>query len=593
MVNGSEISVREFDDALAKQKQRLQSMFGGKMPTDEVFETRIKQQVLDQLITRRVLEQFALSHGYRISDVDLAKKIHTMDAFQQDGKFTPNIYKEIIKSQGMSVAEFEYLYRRDLLLQQYQDGLTKTAFVDDFSIAKLDKFQKQTRDVDYLLFAQQNYMPDTSFSDDELKQYFNEHQDQYMQAEQVRVAYVELKADDLAVNVPVDEEALRRRYDEYVTSVANNEQRKARHILISIEADDDQAVRDEKKQKLSSLREQIIKGTSFEELAKTASQDPGSAPQGGDLGWINRGMMVPAFDEALYKLKKGETSDIVQTEFGYHIIQLEDIKGETPESFEKRKAQLIADMQQHEIDNAFYERSELLATQSYENDETLQTVAENLNLKIQESELFTRISGKGIAANPAVREAAFLPMVLNQRRNSEVIELGKNHILVLRLLEHNPAKPKSFDAVKSQLEVALKSEKAKLATQAAALQALANVEKGQTLLEQAAADKRSQLNKLGYVSRDNATVDNQIISSAFSMQKPTQEKPVYKTVELHDGVALVALKDVKDSSEPAKPEELQAIQRQLETSLSNQEFVAVIDFLKANSEIVTTKDLFQ
>ena len=125
------------------------------------------------------------------------------------------------------------------------------------------------------------------------------------------------------------------------------------------------------------------------------------------------------------------------------------------------------------------------------------------------------------------------------------------------------------------------------------MQALANVEKGQTLLEQAAADKRSQLNKLGYINRDNATVDNQIISSAFSMQKPTQEKPVYKTVELHDGVALVALKDVKDSSEPAKPEELQAIQRQLETSLSNQEFVAVIDFLKANSEIVTTKDLFQ
>ncbi|TNF37718.1 MAG: hypothetical protein EP315_02205, partial [Gammaproteobacteria bacterium] len=327
-------------------------------------------------------------------------------------------------------------------------------------------------------------------------------------------------------------------------------------------------------------------------LAQTTSQDPGSAGQGGDLGWVNRGMMVPAFEDALFKLGKGEISDVIQTEFGYHVIKLEDVKTESPESYESRKAQLLSELKQNELDNAFYERSELLATQSYENDETLQTAAESLNLKIKQSDHFTRFSGNGIATNPQVREAAFSAQVLNQGRNSEVIELGKHHILVLRLLEHNPTKPKSFDEVKSQLEIALKSEKAKLATQAAALQALARAEKGQSLLEIAADDKRSQLNKLGYIDRDNTSADDQIVNAIFSMPKPTEQKPVYKTVELHDGVALIALKSVK-TTESSKPEDMQAMQRQLEASLSNQEFVAVIDYLKAKSEITTAKDLFQ
>ena len=588
-VNDVEISVRAYEDAPARQRQRLQSIFGDQLPNDAAFEKRIKQQVVDQLITQQVLEQLILSSGFNIPDQSLAQKIQSTEAFQQDGQFIASTYQDVLRSQGMSVSEFEHLFRRDLMLQQLQDGITKTAIIDNSSLALIDRLQKQTRNVSYLLFKQAAYLSGIELSDEEVQKYYDENRDRYMHPEKISVIYAELKAEDLGVDVAVDEESLRRQYDLYVASLAANEQRKARHILINVSEDADAETHARKKQQLQEVLDRIAAGESFEELAKAVSEDSFSAPKGGDLDWVARGMM-PEFEETLFKLKKGEVSDIITSSFGYHIIKLDDIKSETPVPYEAKKAELVAAARQEQIENEFIERSEQIATMTYENDQTLEPVRE-LGMEIRKSGLFTRASGQGIAQNEAVRNAAFSDIVLKEGRNSDVIELARNHLVVVRLDQHQPARPKSLEEVKSQVELTLKAVKAKQKAQADALQALANLQQGAAMPEMA-KDKHVEYQVLNDIQRDYSAVDKRIVNTAFQMKKPAANSTAYESVELTGDVAVVAMSDVKDISNDPKPEDLQAVQAQLQSFVANQEMTAVLDYLKSQSEIVTAKDLF-
>ncbi len=220
-VNDVEISVREFDQAVSRQRQRLSEMFGGQLPEGAVFDKQIKQLVLDQLITRQILEQMALDSGFRVSDKMLSEKIQSMEVFQQDGKFEGKTYKALLGSQGMSVSGFEHLMRRDLLVQQVQEGLVGSVIVGQSALEQLGRLQEQARDVSYLLYKHNSYLSDIALTDAELQQYFDENQSRYMHPEQVRISYVELKSTDLKIDVSVDEDALRRQYDEYVASLVD------------------------------------------------------------------------------------------------------------------------------------------------------------------------------------------------------------------------------------------------------------------------------------------------------------------------------------------------------------------------------------
>lgn len=589
-VNDSEISVRAYEEALIRHKQRLESMFGGNLPNDPVFEKRIKDQVVDQLVARTLLEQRTFGAGFRVSDTHLSNKIQSMEPFLQDGKFIPATYQAILQSQGMSPAQFEVMLRRDLIVGQLQDGVTQSSFAGAKEAQIVKRIQDQTRDISFIEFKQDGYASEVSLSDEEVQQYYEQHKSNYMHPEKVSISYVELKADDISVDVPVDEEALRRQYDEYVASLIEKEERKARHILVQFDENADEATKAEKKTKIEGVLRNLRSGASFDELAKTESDDPGSAAQGGDLGWVTKGMMVPAFEDALFKLKKGQLSEVVQSSFGYHIVKLDDIKGAQPESFESRQKELVKELKQNEIDNAFYERSELIATIAYENDQVLEPVAEALGVKIKKSELFTRVNGKDIANNQAVRDAAFSSAVLKENRNSDVIEVGKNHIVVLRINEHVATKPKTFDEVKNIVESSLKVEKVGSKVSADAEKAMVELKAGKALLE-VANTKYGTLNKLGNIKRDYTGVNASIVSEAFRMNKPGADKPEYKTVQLNDGIAVVILNSVTEKAEQPKMEDLQLIARQIEAGLSNQEMSAVLDFIESQSEIIKTKDL--
>jgi len=589
-VDDTEISTRAYQEALSRQRQRLESVFEGKLPTDPTFTNRLKQQVLEQLINRTLLDNRANEAGYRVTNQMASEKIKMIESFQQDGQFTSAMYKQIINSQGMSVAQFEHMFRSDMVVQQMQGALMQSSIIDNKTLQQLNSLQQQARDVSYIEFNNTKYISNFTVTNEELQQYYDQNKDRYMHPEQVSISYVEIKTDDIDSNVDIDEEAVRRQYDEYVASIADNEQRKAKHILIQLDSGADEAKKTEARNKVNDALAQLKSGVSFDELAKKLSDDPGSASKGGDLGWINKGMMGDVFDDALFNLNKNETSDAVQTGFGYHIIKLVDIKGAKPDTYEAKKAALIKELKQEDVEKIFYDRSELMATIAYENDETLQPVADALQLKLKQSDLFTRVSGSGLASNQAIRDAAFNSTVLKEGRNSEVIELDRNHIVVLRVDQHVNAKPKSLDEVRTVLEITLKSIKGKEKVQADGLQALADLQQGKSI-EAAAKTHGGILKQLGKIKRDHKSADPAIVREVFQMNKPEAGKIEYKTVDLMNGVAVIALNSVSASEARTSTDELQAISKNIEMDLSDQEMTAVINFIKSQADVIESKNL--
>jgi len=589
-VDDTEISVRAYQEALSRQRQRLESMFGGNLPTDPAFEKRMKQQVMEQLITRVLIENRVNEAGYQVTNRMASEKIKTLEAFQRDGQFSSSVYKQIINSQSMSLQQFESTFKKDMVVQQMQNALMQSSIVGNGTLQQLNNLQQQTRDVSYIEFNNSKYTAEITLTDEDVQQYYNQNSDRYMHPEQISIDYVEVEASDISSDIEIDEEAVRRQYDEYVSSIAAEEQRKAKHILVQLDSSADEAAKTKAKDKIEGALAKLKSGSSFDELAKTLSDDPGSAANGGDLGWINRGLMGDAFDDALFKLNKNEISAVVKSSFGYHIIKLTEVKTSKPDSYETKKVELVKQLKQEDIEKIFYERSELMATLAYENDDTLLPVADALQLKIKQTGLFTRVSGLDIASNKAVRDAAFNSSALKEGRNSDVIELDRNHILVLRVDQHIKAKPKSLDEVRPAIEMALKSIKAKEKVQADGLQALADLQQGKTIQQVAKAQKLG-LKQPGKIKRDNASVNQTVVREAFQMNKPEAGKNEYKIVDMADGVAVIALSAVEKPATPPNAQQLQTLAQSIESGLSNQEMISVIEFIKSKSDIIESKNL--
>lgn len=586
-VDDVQISQSQFDQALAQQRQRLQQQFQGDLPEGEAFEQRLKQQVLEQLITQRVLQKMVAEEGYRVPDQVLAQQIKAMEAFQQDGAFSNDAYQAIIGSQGMSVKEFENLFRSDLAIQQLQDAVMQSSIVGKAELGILNRIMNQSRQVNYLLFADDHYMDQVEVSDKEIRDYFAANQQAYMNPETVRVAYVEITEDDLLKDIPLDEDALQRLYDDYVASQSGKEQRKARHILIQLTSDASTEEQRAKESEAAALLKQLRQGAAFEQLAAEHSDDPGSANQGGDLGWISRGMMLPEFEQALYALDKEELSALVKTSFGYHIIRVDEIRAEDVASFADKKAELTEMLQARALEDQFYERSELMATTAYENDRSLQEVADALGLKIKTSEQFSRDAGEGIAENEAVRKAAFDTVVLDEGRNSDIIEVAPFHAVVLRIETHTEATPKQLNEVKSSIAMRLKLQKAAAKSREAAQSALAELESGTDIT---ALQSPAELVKLDAVQRDSRSVDMGLLREVFSMPKPVNGQPVNSVTQVANGTALIQLVSV--SEPPAmSDEQLQQLAQQYQNEQATQDMSAVLDHLKSKVDIVRAENL--
>ncbi|MDH5387712.1 MAG: SurA N-terminal domain-containing protein [Gammaproteobacteria bacterium] len=582
-VNDIEISPREFEYTLSNQRQKLQEQFGGKLPFEDIV---LKQRVMDQLVNRKLLEARAVSSGYSISDAQLTENIKKV--FSRDGKFDRSYVDQILQSKGMTASQMEYQLRSDMQITQVIDALINTSFITDEEARRLADLENQQRKISTLIFSLDHFSSDITVTDEEIKAAYEVDSDRYMLPEKISIEYVELESGALSNDVAIDEAEIKAMYDEYVASISQKEQRKARHILLKTDVDEAAA-----RTQITDIRKQLADGASFDDLARKYSQDIGSAKQGGDLGWVESGQMVKPFEDALYALKMGEVSDVVESQFGLHLIKLEKIQSEPVQPFQEKRAELEKTFKQEVISNKFYELSELMATTAYENSDSLSSVTDALKVQQKTSEYFTRNSGAGIANNEKIRAAAFSKLVLEDKSNSDVIEITPEHILVLRILDRKPASLLPLDSVRSAIENNLKLKKSHENTLAAAREAKTKINTGQAAVKDivSAGIKLERSDML--TRKDTTRVDPMILEAAFNMSAPEAGKVVANDVAMSSGdVALVILEEVHvpDNIDQAQ---IDTIKKQLQQDVSNIEFTAALSAIREKANVHINSKVFQ
>ena len=571
-VNGDKITKAELEQAYQSERARMEQQLGemfAALSADERYLESIKQSVLERLVADKLIDQAAAAMGLRVSDEQIIAAIKSEPAFQTDGKFDNDRYQAILRQLGYQPQTFRSMMRVDMTRRQLTAALVGTEFVLPGEAKQLAELQGQTRDIRYLVVDSAPYLANASVTDEQVKNYYDANQGQFMSPEKVSLEYVELNAADFAKDSKVTEEEAQAYYDEHKTQYVSNEKRLAAHILIGPGSDEAAA-----KAKAEDLAKQLDNGADFAELAKANSEDTLSAEQGGKLDWFEPGVMDPSFDAALFALQKGQHSAVVKTDFGFHIIKLLDVQPGTTVPFADVKTKIIAQLQEKKAVDQFYSLQSKLADTSYEVPDTLAETAKVVGVEIKTTPLFSRDDVPAALNKPDVVKAAFSDSVMRQGLNSEVIELEPNHVVVIRMKEHHDAGTMPLAEVKADIAERLKQDQANAAARAKAEELMAQVKAG------AADVSLIAKAKLGRGAQD---LDAAIVTKTFQMPTPSAA-PVVDTVALANGYAVIALHKV-NAAESVSDELVNALKQRLNAQYSEADYRGLIESLKANAKI--------
>lgn len=544
-INGVEIDENDFRQELQNYQSRLQQMLGKNFRADMFDPQMVKQEVINGLVTRELITQYIDDQNLQVAPAKLVKEIQSIDAFHDEGgQFSKARYFDLINRQGMSETFFEQQLARDIASRYLQTGVSQSDFATDSDVQQFLRLSSQQRDIGYLTISRKVYSKKVRVSGKRIEDYYNSHKSEFMNPEMISVEYVELDLDKLAKGYEISDETVRQYYDSHRESyVSKPEQRKVRHILIKV---DDKTDEKAALAKIKDIQKRLKKGVAFGKLAKQESQDPGSAKQGGDLGFFGRGVMDKAFEASAFSLKKGQISKPVRSAFGYHLIKLDEVKPEEVKTFDTVKEDIRKELQIQQAEQAFYELTEKLSNITYEQPGSLQPVVDELGLPLQKTSLFDRSGGKGIAAKQKVIAAAFSDDVLNLGRNSELIELSDSRMLVLRKLEHQHASQKKLAEVRKKISQQLRQQVARENMLAQVKQAEQLLQKGESPRKVARSIKGAKWQRVGFIQRDGKADKNkksrkleaEIRHKAFVLPRPGK-KQSWGSLELRNGNGVV------------------------------------------------------
>lgn len=573
-VNGVKISNLDLQRAIQNRRNMIMNQYGENVPQDLLSDEKLRGPVLQQLISSSVMRQAAKDSGMVMSAAEVDREIVQIPGFQVNEKFDPQMYRDALRRMGYSPASFREVMERDLVLQQYADGVTESAFTTRADAEQLVAISMEERDFDYAVLPVADLLEQVSVSDDEVETYYGEHQDDFQRPEQVAIEYIELKPELFASNIDVSEQDVRAQYEQEVANFAASERRHAAHILIE---GDDEA-------KVAEVQQKLDAGEDFAELAKTYSDDVVSSEEGGDVGFTGGDVFPEAFEDALASLEVGQVSGPVTTDAGTHFIKLLEVKGDEPPAFEERKTAITAQLQNAEAEREFVGALSRLADLAY-NAETLAGPAEELGVPVESTPLFSREGGPGVAANDKVVAAAFAPEVMLDGNTSNVLDLSNDHSVVLRVTEHKPAGVYPLEEVREQIVDSIKRDKAsaQLAERADSLQE--QLQAGADFAELAESEGLT-LETSDKTRRGGFGQRGEIIEQAFEMPAPASGSAV-KTFATSGGDRVVlALRDARPGElSRQSPEQRRALMQQLASASGSAELAAVQEYLSSRADV--------
>ncbi len=557
-VNGEPIMRQELE--LSVQR----AIRSGQVPPEQ--ERALRGQMLDELITDKVLNQYADEGGLHLSEEQLDQIIVSLPEFQdQEGRFDSELFRNRLASAGYTPVGFRDQLRRDMKQQQLQQGLAFSDFTLESEEQRLAELQRQTRTFRHAALDAGSLEEEIVPSEAAIEAYYADHRDDFRRPEQVRLNYVVLDRQAMAEQVEVDEEALRDAWREQTADA----DRRLSHIMLTF---GDERTREEAMAELEAVQTRLAEGESFADLAARVSDDTVSAEQGGDLGVVSRGFFGEAFDEAAFSLDEGEVSEIVETDNGLHLLT---VTGLEREPFESMRDELRRQLAQDRVSGEFNDRAQQLIDESFAADD-LQSVAEDLGLELQTSDWVSRDGAEGVLSEPGVMSQAFSGDVLEEGYNSEVIELDNDRRLVLRVAEHREATTLPLAEVRDEVAAEVEREMRRDALRARADELVAALRDGESIdLDWQQAEEVSR--------QDSQGLSRGIVDAAFRLPVPEGDAPAYGTVVDGDRAVIIALESVGEGEVDEQVE--QFVSSMAERLRAQAAIQGLIEHLRSEAEI--------
>ena len=588
VVDGEEIPRREFEQALRDHHERMRGMLGANFDSAMLDSFEVKNSVLERLIQQRLLQKEAASNGFVVLDSQLVKTIREIPAFQKDSKFSKQQYEELLSSQGLTPVIFESRVRQELLLQQLLDGYSEYGFAPKTVAEKVRYLSEVQREINQIKIESEQFLSQVTPEEADINDYYEKHKVDFHLPERARIEYLVLSLEAAAENETVSLESINKYFEENQDEFSQPEERKASHILISVPAaaseDEKKSARDKAENILELLKQNP---DTFAEIAKEHSDDPGSAIQGGDLGFFGRGVMVKAFEDKIFSMQSDEISDIVETDFGLHIIKLTDVKEAKRSDLTDVREQIEKKLKIETMSSSFGEIVEDFSNLVYEQGDNLQAVAEKFELTIQSTDWITRNTVEPpILANEKLLSALFSDESIKNQRNTEAIEVKPDTFVSARIVEHKPATAQSLMVVKDQIVEKLKRQMA---------QAKA-IEEGQ--------EKLARLQETGESGDDNSSwgdvkqisymqsqgLDHETLGAIFKVE--TSNLPAYTgSINPEGGFNLIRINKVIEP-ESIEKTKLDNFGKQLQQMITQEEMSSYLTMLRKRYEVRVKQDNF-
>lgn len=478
----SEISRQELQQAMREQQERVRQQFGREIPQEMLDSPEMRHAVLDNLVTQRILAQHIAQSRLVVGDAQLSAAIQEIPAFHDGQGFSRQRYDSFVAGQGLSSQEFERRLRQEISQQQLLGVVRDAAAPTRASAQRWIDAMQEVRAFDEVRFKPEQFAAQVKLAADAARKYYDANGKLFETPEQLRAEYLVLSQDALIAQASFSEQEIADWYQAHVDRYKQAEERHASHILIAVAKDADVAMVKSAQTKAEAIRAELkSKPAEFARLARAHSQDPGSAQQDGDLGWFARGAMVKPFEDAVFSLKPGEISDPVRTDFGFHIIKLQDIRAEQLRPLAAVRDEIVEEVKRQSAARQYGEQAEAFSNMVYEQADTLKPAAEKFKLTLQQSDWLARDRAAGLLNNPRLLAALFSDDVVKSKHNTEAIEVAPNTLVAARVIEHKPAARLPFDEVERAIEERLTREEAARLAQKEGEAQLARLGKGETV----------------------------------------------------------------------------------------------------------------
>ncbi|MBS0425462.1 MAG: SurA N-terminal domain-containing protein [Proteobacteria bacterium] len=586
IVDGEEIPRREYEQALRDHHERMRSMMGANFDSAMLDTFEVKNSVLERLIQQRLLYREANSNGFTVLDSQIIKTIRDVPAFQKDSKFSKQQYEQLLRAQSLTPAIFESRIRQELLLQQLLNGYSDYAFAPKVVAEKVHYLSEVKREINQSQITPEQFWALVTPEEKDIVIYYEKHKADFDLPERARIEYLVLSLDAVAKNETVSDEAVAAYFSEHREEFGQPEERKASHILISVAAD---ATDDEKiaaRKKAESLLEQVKQNPEqFAEIAKQNSDDPGSAMRGGDLGFFGRGVMVKAFEDKIFSMHLDEISDIVETDFGLHIIKLTAIKEEKHPNLDDVREQIENKLKQEMASSIFGEIAEDFSNVVYEQGDSLQAAAKRFELAVQTSDWITRNSADpAILNNDKLLSTIFSEDVVTNQRNTEAIEVKPDTLVAARVLEYKPATTQSLGVVREQIVEKLKKQMAEVKAVEEGQAKLARLQAGEDVSDVAWGDAK----QISYMQPQG--MEPETLRAVFNAN--TDALPVYAGVaNPKGGFSLIRINRVVEP-ESAEKTKLDSFAKQLQQMITQEEMSAYLAAIRQRYDVKVKQDNF-